>query len=179
MTLAQLLPAHAHMLGRTGYPVRSVHRTTDIAPQGHRNQRKTGRHPPGTHRTADTSPQGIYTPSQPSGYMAHIGHGGDRSDDAGSGTNLQRLAWHARMLRISTYELRKPINQLLGYPHRIGTEPHPGDRVSGLSHVPLTSLAANGDADLCVGMHGRNSPTLADPCVGQRCGPRRSPVRSP
>ena len=71
---ALLQQAHARMPGRTGYPVRPVHYTTDIAPKAHRNQHKTDRHPPGTHRTADTSPQGIYTPSQPSGYMAHIRH---------------------------------------------------------------------------------------------------------
>jgi hypothetical protein len=38
---------------------------TGTAPAGHRNQRKTGRHPPGTHRTADTSPPHLYTRARP------------------------------------------------------------------------------------------------------------------
>jgi hypothetical protein len=53
--------AYSRTPGRTGGPVRWAHRTTDTAPAGYRNRRKTDRHPPGTLRTADTSPPDIYT----------------------------------------------------------------------------------------------------------------------
>jgi hypothetical protein len=65
LVLARLRQGHARTPGRTGGPGRRAHHTTGTAPAGHRNQRKTGRHPPGTRRTADTSPLHLYTPARP------------------------------------------------------------------------------------------------------------------
>jgi len=53
------------MPGRTGGPGKWAHHRTGTAPAGHRNRRRTGRHPPGTRRTADTSPPDLYTPARP------------------------------------------------------------------------------------------------------------------
>ena len=102
-------PAHAHTTGRTGCPARSAHHTTGTAPGARRSQRKTGRHPPGTHRTADTSPRGIYTPAQPSRYMAApTTIVAARSGDTGSGTDNSRPPAAPRTPRTSAYRHQEP-----------------------------------------------------------------------
>jgi hypothetical protein len=64
LALAQPRPGDTRTTGRIGGPGKQAHHTMGIAPAGHRNRHKTGRHPPGTRRTADTSPPDLYTPGQ-------------------------------------------------------------------------------------------------------------------
>ena len=114
-------PAHARMTGRTGRPAGQADHTTGTRPKERRTHRKSGRHPPGTHRTADTSPPGIYTPAQPSRYMARAHH--DRCRPlrrcrARRPTAADRLQ-HSGRTELAHMAAGNPIHRPLGHPPRI------------------------------------------------------------